>query len=82
VLNTGPDAITDAAGNSLLTPFNQNFNVLYGDFTDDGNVSSADFLGIYYAIGQPYNIFADLNGDGSVSNTDVQIARHRIGHHL
>jgi hypothetical protein len=82
VLNTGPDAIKDAAGNSLLNPFSQNFNVLYGDFTDDGNVSSADFLGIYLAISQPYNIFADLNGDGSVNNTDVQIARHRIGHHL
>jgi hypothetical protein len=82
VLNSGPDQITDAAGNSLLNPFNQSFNVLYGDFTDDGNVSSADFLGIYDAISQPYNIFADLNGDGSVNNTDVQIARHRIGHHL
>ena len=82
VLNAGADAVKDAAGNTLLDPFNQNFNVLYGDFTDDGNVSSADFLGIYHAIGQPYNIFADLNGDGSVNNTDVQIARHRIGNHL
>jgi len=82
VVTTGPDAITDAAGNSLLNPFNQNFRVLHGDFNADGYVSSADFLGIYYAIGQPYNIFADLNGDGTVNNTDVQIARSRIGKHL
>jgi hypothetical protein len=82
VVNTGIDAIKDAAGNSLLNPFNQNFKVLYGDFNGDGYVSSADFLGVYYAMSQPYNIFADLNGDGTVNNTDVQIARSRIGHHL
>ncbi|MFI5458055.1 MAG: dockerin type I repeat-containing protein, partial [Isosphaerales bacterium] len=81
-VNTGADAIKDAAGNSLANPFNQNFKVLYGDFNADGNVSIADVLGIYYAVSQPYNIFADLNGDGSVNNTDVQIARSRIGKHL
>ncbi len=82
VLNGGVDALKDAAGNVLANPFDQNFNVLYGDFNDDGNVSSADFLGVYYAIAQTYNIFADLNGDGSVTNADVQIARGQIGHHL
>ena len=45
-------------------------------------MSSADFLGVYYAISQPYNIFADLNGDGVVNITDVQIARSQIGKHL
>jgi hypothetical protein len=82
VVNTGLDAIKDAAGNTLASPFNQNFKVLYGDFNGDGNISSADFLGIYYAMSQPYNIFADLNGDGVVNNSDVQIARARIGAHL
>jgi hypothetical protein len=82
VVNSGADAIKDAAGNTLATPFNQNFRVLYGDFTGDGVVTSADFLGVYYAISQPYNIFADLNGDGAVNMTDVQIARSQNGKHL
>ena len=51
--NSGADAVKDAAGNTLANPFNQNFKVLYGDFTDDGNVSSADFLGVYYAMANP-----------------------------
>jgi hypothetical protein len=82
VLNSGVDAIKDAAGNTLASPFAQNFRVLYGDFNDDGFISSADFYLIYLAKNQPYNIFADLNGDGMVDNTDVQIARSRIGKHL
>jgi hypothetical protein len=82
LLNSGLDAIKDAAGNTLATPFNQNFNVLYGDFTDDGYVNSADLLAIYNAISQSYNIFADLNGDGVVNKTDVQIAQSRLGTHL
>ncbi len=82
VVNAGMDAVKDDAGNTLASPFNQSFNVLYGDFNDDGYVTSADFLGVYYSIGKPYNIFADLNGDGVVDNTDVQIARKRIGSHL
>jgi hypothetical protein len=82
VLNTGANAIKDIAGNTLANPFNQNFKVLYGDVTGDGNVSSADFLSVYYAMSQPYNIFDDLNGDGIINNTDVQIARSRIGKQL
>ena len=30
VVNSGPDAVKDAAGNTLANPFNQNFKVLYG----------------------------------------------------
>ncbi len=82
VINAGANAIKDAAGNTLASPFDQNFRVLYGDVNDDGYVSIADVLAIYDDIGQTYNIFADLDGDGSVDMTDVQIARHRIGNHL
>jgi hypothetical protein len=82
ILNSGADAIKDAAGNTLANPFSQNFRVLYGDWNGDGNVSSADAVGIYHAIGGTYDIFADLNGDGVVNTTDVQIARQRIGKHL
>src|SRR5262249_54232089 len=66
LLNAGPDAIKDAAGNSLPNPFNQSLTVLYGDFNGDGVVDSADFLGVYYAMRGTYDIFADLNGDGVV----------------
>jgi hypothetical protein len=81
LLGTGADAIKDAAGNGLAT-FNQNFRVLWGDFNDDGVVNAADVRSILNSILGPYNIFADLNGDGSVDMTDVGIARSRIGHHL
>jgi hypothetical protein len=83
ILGSGPDAIKDSAGNGLVGGgFSENFKVLYGDFTGDGNVSSADFLGVYQAIAQGYHIFADLDGDGVISLTDVQIARKQIGTHL
>ena len=39
-------------------------------------------IAIRNAIGQPYNIFADLNGDGVVDTTDMTIARNRLGTHL
>jgi hypothetical protein len=82
LLNTGVNALEDAEGNTLASPFTENFKVLYGDFLGTGVVSSADMLGVYDAMSQPYNIFADLNGDGVVNTTDVQVARSRIGAQL
>ncbi len=87
LLGTGPNAIEDAAGNELYggTGFAQNFNVLYGDFNDDGVVSAADMAGVNAAraaLGVVYNIFADLNGDGVVDVNDVEIARSQVGNHL
>jgi hypothetical protein len=84
LLGTGPNAIEDVAGNELYAGagFAQNFKVLYGDFTGAGSVSSVDVTGILAAMGGPYNIFADLNGDGVVNITDAQIARSQIGKHL
>jgi len=33
----------------------------------------------YIATTAPYNIFADINGDGAVTLADVRIVRSRIG---
>jgi hypothetical protein len=59
--------------------FSQNLKVLWGDFNDDGVVSSADLVGVNNATIAPYNVFADINGDGIVDVNDVQVVRTRIG---
>ncbi len=78
---SGGAALLDAAGSSLGggTGFTQNFKVLPGDFNDDGFVSSADMVGVNNATVAAYNVFADINGDGIVNITDVQIVRTKIG---
>jgi hypothetical protein len=75
------DAVKDAAGNALTggAGFSQNLKLLYGDFNDDGNVNSQDIVSVNNAVSAPYNILADLNGDGVVNIADVQIVRTRVG---
>jgi hypothetical protein len=77
----GANAIQDAGGNALSggSGFSQTINVLYGDFSDDGVVNSADLTLVNNARAAPYNIFADINGDGVVNTTDVTIVRSRLG---
>jgi hypothetical protein len=77
----GPHSLKDAAGNALNngTDINRNFDVLYGDFDDDGIVGKSDIHGVRRVTNGPYNIFADINGDGVVDATDVRIIRQRLG---
>lgn len=84
LLGTGTNALMDAFGNALNdgAGFAQNFKVLYGDFNQDGVVTSADMVGVNIAIATPYNIFADINGDGVVNLLDVQVVRTRNGKKL
>ncbi|OJW28023.1 MAG: hypothetical protein BGO49_07475 [Planctomycetales bacterium 71-10] len=89
---TGAAAIKDEYGNPLGDGAGhaQALRVLYGDFDDDGVVTSADMVFPRYNAGtffSPryvyyYNMFADLNGDGVVDNADVLVARSRIGARL
>ena len=80
---SGTNAITDAS-HIALTGANtsENFQVLSGDFNGDGVVTSADMVGINRAIGSVYNIFADLDGNGTVDMNDVLIARGQNGKSL
>jgi hypothetical protein len=84
LVGSGTDALLDAAGNPLGggAGFAQNFNVLEGDFNDDGVISAADMVDVYNATKQPYNLFADINGDGAVTMADVGLVRQLIGNHL
>lgn len=84
LLGSGVNALKDVAGNALYdgTGFAQNFKVLYGDFNQDGVVTSADMVGVNTMIAAPYNIFADINGDGVVNLSDVQVVRTRNGKKL
>lgn len=76
------DRVTVTIGNANVVGYTRQLNVLPGDFNDDGVVSSADAVLIRNLIGQPYNPFADIDGDGSVTLTDVNLARARIGTRL
>jgi len=55
------------------------FSVLPGDFKNDGVVSAAAMTGVNNEIGQAYDVWADLNGTGTVDFSDVQFARSKIG---
>jgi hypothetical protein len=81
---SGGNAVTDALGNALSAGagFAQTLNVLMGDFNDDGLVNAQDMVLVYAATAQPYNIFADINGDGVVDINDVTAVRTRLGTHL
>ena len=78
---SGGNALRDAAGSPLGggAGFPQNFKVLFGDFNDNGFVSSADMVGVNNATVAPYNLFADINGDGVINISDVQAVRAKIG---
>src|SRR5947208_1106950 len=68
-----------ALGDIYMGGYSLGFSVLPGDYNGDGFVSSADMSGVFGATVIPYNIFADLNGDGTVDINDVKIARSKLG---
>jgi hypothetical protein len=78
---SGVNALTDASGHGLGNGagFSQALKVLWGDYNDDGGVNSQDQVLVNTATHNPYNILADMNGDGVVNVSDVLVVRARIG---
>jgi hypothetical protein len=77
---TGPNAIKDGNGIALNggTDATQLVRVLWGDGNDDGVVNSSDLTLTNNARIQPYNVIYDLNGNGVIDATDVNICRSRL----
>ncbi len=49
----------------------------------DGSVSSSDLVGINnQTVAQTYDPWADINGDGAVTTSDVLATRPKVGTHL
>jgi hypothetical protein len=78
---SGSNTLADANGHGLGNGagFSQALKVLWGDYNDDGNVNSQDEVLVNTATHNPYNILADMNGDGAVNVSDVLVVRSRIG---
>jgi hypothetical protein len=73
-IGTGPNIAAD--------PFNKAFSVLPGDVNGDGAVTASDLTLATVATKQPYNAFADVDGDGTNTLTDAQNVRKKMGLHL
>jgi VCBS repeat-containing protein len=75
-------SVTDMSGNSLTANWAKSFAVLPGDFDGNGVVEDVDLTGIQANFSQPgriLNRFADVNGNGVVDATDLEIARTNKG---
>jgi FG-GAP-like repeat/Calx-beta domain/MBG domain (YGX type) len=55
------------------------FSVLPGDFNGDDVVSSGDMTDVNNEIPLTYDVWADLDGSGTVDANDVKVARSKIG---
>jgi len=82
-----PATVADGAGNGLTGGWTADLNVLGGDITGDGRVSSRDRRDLRDAYGSStgsgnYIPFADLNADGRISSRDRRALRDAYGSSL
>ncbi|MDB5350212.1 MAG: putative hemagglutinin-related protein [Planctomycetota bacterium] len=73
-----------AAGFPAISIYGQTafgFNVLPGDFNNDGQVTASDSTQVRNLIAGVYNVWADVNGDGVVDAADVNLIRAKVGTH-
>ncbi len=76
------DRVTLTIGNANIATYTRRLDVVPGDFTDDGQVNSADILGVNRLIGAAPNVFADIDGNGTTDSNDVQWVRKKVGTRL
>ena len=69
------DRVTITIGNAGIATYTRRLDVLPGDFNDDGAVNAVDVLDVNKLIGTVGNIFADIDGSGTITITDVQDVR-------
>ena len=77
---TTADRVTVTIGNAGITTYTRRLDVLPGDANDDGVVNAQDLVVVrndFALLGATYNIFDDINGDGT-----VDIKRHQPGRAL
>ncbi len=82
LLATGPTGIRGASDDPLAggAGYQHSLKVLAGDFNDDGAVNAADITGLLNAGTQPYDTFADINGDGRSGDlADINKASAYVG---
>jgi hypothetical protein len=77
--------VHDLSGNAMGLTFTRGFNVLPGDFNGDGVVTTTDLIGVGNLIGitpTSSGIFADLDGDGTITLADYNLVKSHIGRKL
>jgi hypothetical protein len=69
-LNAANVSASNASTLKLMGINSMGFNVLPGDFNGDGVVSSADMVAVNAEIPLTYDVWADLDGNGTVDAND------------
>ena len=79
------DRVTVTIGNAGIATFTRRLDVLPGDANDDGVINAQDLVVVrndFTASGAPYNVFDDINGDGTVDISDTNLVGKFIGKKL
>jgi hypothetical protein len=74
------------AGGISVGAYSSNFAILPGDFNGDDSVDSLDLVGIRNGmvgtLDKALEIWADINGDGTIDVNDYNIVKKNVGKHF
>ena len=82
---TTADRVTVTIGNAGIATYTRRLDVLPGDVNDDGVVNGSDLIAVrndFAVFGSTYDIFDDINGDGTVDVNDANIVGRFVGKKL
>jgi Bacterial Ig domain len=82
---TTADRVTVTIGNAAIATYTRRLDVLPGDVNDDGVVNVQDLVLVrndFTVVGATYDIFDDINGDGSVDIGDANLLARFMGKKL